>query len=202
MDRTKIGLSPAERELVTQADWILTKNAVLQKAQLLLSTVAEGYRSRLDALTNIPDELRRIPAKISRGEQYQGLPWLMLDHPRSFTKESVCAIRTFFWWGHCFSITLHLAGGPLDDLKNKLTHAFASLKDAGYVIATGTDPWQHDLRSADYRNLLDCTVTDWSGWLGERPFIKVGTMLPVAQWDNAAEWLMNEFERLTGLLWT
>lgn len=202
MDRTKIGLSPAERELVSRADWILTKNAVLQKAQLLLGAVSEGYRSRLDTLIGMPEELRRIPAKISRGEQYQGLPWLMLDQPRSFTKESICAIRSFFWWGHWFSITLHLAGAPLATYSVKLTNAFESLQDAGYAIATGTDPWQHDLRSADYRPLTDCSMMEWNEWLQERSFIKVATMLPLAQWDGAAEWLTNEFERLTGMLWT
>ena len=49
--------------------------------------------------------------KISKGENYRGLPYVMLDYPRLFGREEVLAIRTFFWWGHGFSVTLHLKGG-------------------------------------------------------------------------------------------
>ena len=55
------------------------------------------------------DSLEPASAKISKGEN-MGLPWVMLDYPRLFGQEDVLAIRTMFWWGHCFSVTLHLKG--------------------------------------------------------------------------------------------
>jgi len=37
-----------------------------------------------------------IAPKISKGENYEGLPWVILDFPRYFDKENVFAIRCFF----------------------------------------------------------------------------------------------------------
>ncbi len=39
MDTTKIRLSPEEAALVIRADWILTKNKILQKANHLLGAL-------------------------------------------------------------------------------------------------------------------------------------------------------------------
>src|ERR1700733_216708 len=111
MNEAKISLSQKEMDLVTNADWILTKNAILDKVKDLLAVLSESFQSYLHMHTLL------IPAgtpKISKGENYKGLPYLILDYPRSFEKEDILAIRTLFWWGHFFSITLHVAG------KNKL----------------------------------------------------------------------------------
>ena len=48
--------------------------------------------------------------KIAKGENYLQLPYVLLDYPRCFDKENIFAIRTMFWWGNFFSITLHLSG--------------------------------------------------------------------------------------------
>ena len=59
---------------------------------------------------NLPEEVLIQSPKISRGENYNGLPYVMLDYPRCFGKEDVFAMRTMFWWGNFFSITWHLKG--------------------------------------------------------------------------------------------
>src|SRR6185503_20445541 len=98
MQQTKIQLLPAEMELVSSPDIILTKNAILQKIKLFL----EGIQiKQLDVLTDyslkLPEEILKISPKISRGENYKGLPWLVLDNPRFFQHNNIYAIRTMFW---------------------------------------------------------------------------------------------------------
>ena len=110
MDRTKIRLSQEEEELVATADWILTKNRVIQKINQLLSNVQTSQQQFLQTCTTLEKEVLASSPKISKGENYKGLPWLVLDYPRSFNKEEVFAIRTLFWWGNFFSVTLHLSG--------------------------------------------------------------------------------------------
>jgi len=96
-------LSTKELELVTNPNIILTKNAIIGKVYDLFGQLSEAYKT---VLTN--KELLAIGPKIARGENYQGLPWVMLDFPRKFTQSDTMAIRSFFWWGHFFSITLQL----------------------------------------------------------------------------------------------
>ena len=90
----KVQLSAEEMRLVRDAAWILTKNSVMGKVVAMFGELSGGWKE----------------PKISKGENYKGLPWVMLDYPRVFGKEDVYAIRTFFLWGHAFSITLHLKG--------------------------------------------------------------------------------------------
>ena len=64
--------------------------------------------------------------KISKGENYKGLPWLVLDYPRYFNKEDIFAIRTLFWWGNFFSITLHISGKYKMRYEKKIIDSFES----------------------------------------------------------------------------
>ena len=69
---------------------------------------AENLKSSIT--DRLPAEVAEISPKISKGENYNGLPYVMFDYPRFFTKENVFAVRTFFWWANYFSVTLHLKG--------------------------------------------------------------------------------------------
>src|SRR5215467_7358592 len=110
-NETKIHLSSFEMELVNNADWILTKNNILRKVQSMLEQVQNNtvdYSKLYPQL--FPTEVKAISPKISRGENYGGLPWMMLDFPRFFAKEdlprsgaNIFAIRNMFWWGNFFS---------------------------------------------------------------------------------------------------
>ncbi|MFK5012123.1 hypothetical protein ACI4AC_27485, partial [Klebsiella pneumoniae] len=91
------------QELVNNADWILTKNLIIEKVYELFGRVAAEY---IDIYKKFPDfersTLFALSPKISKGEQYLQLPYVMLDFPRNFTDNDFFAIRTFFWWGnHC-----------------------------------------------------------------------------------------------------
>src|SRR5690349_3943554 len=120
---TKIQLSPFEMDLLNNSEWILTKNKIIKKAQRLLEEVQENIVHHVkESAINLPAEVIAISPKISKGENYLGLPWLMLDYPRYFGKENlrpegplsrqagIFAIRTMFWWGNFFSTTFHLSG--------------------------------------------------------------------------------------------
>src|SRR5882762_9510184 len=109
MDAAKVQLSKEERTLVMDPGWILTKNSIMGKVGALFAELS----GRMQASYQLPTDglpLNWATPKISRGENYKGLPWVVLDYPRAFGREDVLAIRTLFWWGHYFSVTLHLKG--------------------------------------------------------------------------------------------
>jgi hypothetical protein len=111
MNPAKIQLSAEEMELVQNSQWLLTKNTIIGKVSILFGWLAQQARAFINA-NKIPllPEVMQLSPKISKGNQYHGLPYLMLDYPRYFGKEDVFAIRSFFWWGNYFSVTLHLKG--------------------------------------------------------------------------------------------
>ena len=108
---TKIHLSKLEMELVQNREWILTKHAIINKVYQLFGELLATYKEISRQQTqSIIDFYKHLGGKISKGENYQGLPYVILDYPASFRKENIFAIRTFFWWGNFFSISLHLSG--------------------------------------------------------------------------------------------
>lgn len=179
---TKLTLSAEERLLMMDTHFILTKNAVLQKMEALLGALSETIREQVQKWALDQTTAFVLSPKIARGEQYQELPWLMLDYPRLFTKTDTCAIRCFFWWGNYWSVTLQLAGAYLDNCREEL-EAFVNRNEGqeNWYLSVGTDPWVHELDGDAY---VKTGNIDASYWTEERSFIKLAKKIPLEQWDN------------------
>src|SRR6187402_1155865 len=135
IQRTKIQFLPAEMDLVSTPDIILTKNAILQKIKSFLEELQLKQQDILQEYSSdLPEAPLKVSPKISRGENYKGLPWLVLDNPRYFQHNNIFAIRTMFWWGNFFSITLHLSGNNKTDLLKKIYGHFSLLDESHFFI--------------------------------------------------------------------
>jgi len=197
MDKAKIRLSAKEAELVVNADWILTKNHILQKAKWLLEDLQleqQGFLKQYSSL--LPPEVMAIPPKISKGENYKGLPYLVLDHPRFFGKEDHFAIRSMFWWGNFFSITLHVSGGYREKYKNKIQKSFTLLKEENFFIAVSDDQWEHHFETANYLPLKEMNDAEFENYISNKEFIKLAKPIPLGQWDSAGDILFTSFRQL------
>lgn len=47
-----------------------------------------------------------------------GQLYLILDYPGMLSTENIFAVRTLFWWGNIFSVSLHLSSKRFNDCKN------------------------------------------------------------------------------------
>lgn len=187
MDEAKIRLSPLEKDLVLNAGWILTKNAVLEKGMLLLGRLQALYQERLMAIKGLPPEVCSSSPKISRGENYGGLPYLVLDHPRCFGKEDIFVIRTLFWWGNFFSITLQLSGSYKKSAEEKIIRSYASLAENGYAVCIATDPWQHHFEKDNYLLLSGIGPAAFEKIIRDTSFIKLAVKTELQRWDEIEE---------------
>ena len=172
---------------MTDAAWILTKNSILRKVVKLFADLSAEWRQ-----TPVPDALAagREP-RISKGEQYKGLPWVMLDYPRIFGKEDVAAIRTMFWWGHSFHVTLHLKGRYLQLYLPVIRSRQAELMAAGFEVGISADEWEHEHSPDTYGGWENLAVT---------PFLKISARCELERWAEAPNWLTNKFQLLMGVL--
>ena len=121
MHGTNVELSKNELELVTNSEFILTKNRIIEKVYNMFGALSETYKETLNEHTALlPTEVFASSPKIYKGENYLQLPYVMMDYPRIFLKDDVFAVRSFFWWGNYFSITLHLSGRYLQQFRNNI----------------------------------------------------------------------------------
>jgi hypothetical protein len=197
MDATKIRLSPEERELVLRPDWILTKNNILAKVRQLLEHVQSVQQPYLSGL---PAEVQATNAKVSRGENYKGLPYLVLDQPRYFNREHVFAIRTLFWWGHFFSSTLHLAGNYKAMYAEKIIPAFDLLQQAGFYICINADQWEHHFEAGNFVPLNTISADGFETIIRSNSFIKLSKKISLEQWENAGRELPEIFRQFISIL--
>ena len=176
--------------------WILTKNSILKKVVGLFAALSEDYRVVLPVEPS---------PKISKGENYQGLPYVMLDYPRLFGREDVLAIRTFFWWGHYFSVTVHLKGTYREQYLPVLQQRWAELAATGFHVGISDDEWRHEHVPENYRPIVSAEdLKDKTGEAGDlvpRPgFLKLSAACGLDRWDEAHEVLLGLFRVLVDVL--
>ncbi|MDZ4794106.1 MAG: hypothetical protein SGI83_07495 [Bacteroidota bacterium] len=193
----KIRLSQKEMELAGNADLILTKNAVLQKINQLLGSLQEKQKGYIiHHSIQLPIEVLRSSPKISKGENYNGFPYQLLDYPKFFEKANIFAVRTLFWWGHFFSITLHLSGKYKTAAEQPLLRSFAALQENGFYCSVNNDPWKHDFDAVNYTLLQNFSREDFEQLVTDKPFIKLAKKIPFEQWDMAEDVLFDYFKEI------
>jgi hypothetical protein len=198
---TKITLSAKEQELVCNTDWILTKHAIIHKVYTLFGEAAAFMQKKVfNERNHLPEEVSASVPKISKGENYKGLPYVMLDYPRCFQKEKIVAIRTFFWWGNFFSINLQLSGEYKERLLPALRNNFSVLQQNDYWVCVSDNPWQHHFEEDNYLSLKKYTAEQFSSILHRESFIKIGKKIPLTQWDNTPAFIEQSFTEMITLL--
>jgi hypothetical protein len=197
IQQTKIQFLPAEMELVSSPDIILTKNAILQKIKSFFEEVQMKQQDVLKKYSpQLPEEVLKISPKISRGENYKGLPWLVLDNPRYFQHNNIFAIRTMFWWGNFFSITLHLSGKNKNDLLRNLTDNVLLLAKNDFYIYDGTKEWEHDIDPASYKKLSAINEEELQKTFSANSFLKLAVKFKVESLETVEDNLLRNYELL------
>jgi hypothetical protein len=192
--QTKIVLSDKELEMIRNADWILTKQSILEKVDLLLKECVPVIEEKI-SFSNIPVD---IP-KISKGENYLGLPYLILDHPRIFDKHDIFAIRTMFWWGRFYSITLHLAGKYKTMLERKIVERSEVLHSKFY-LCIHDEQWHHHFEPANYLPFNNVSSTDLKKIINEKAFIKIAIKFPIQGFDEQQKLLTQGYDVIGKLI--
>jgi len=201
MDAAKLRLSQEELALVSDAQWILTKNTILTKAIALFAHVQSQQNHILKDLSlHSPDNILSIGAKISKGENYKGLPYIVLDQPRFFQRGHAFAIRHIFWWGNFFSSTFYLSGNYKKQYEQHICNAYSILKENDCFICINDDPWEHHFEETNFIAINTLSHDDYKRIIVNHSFIKIADKLPVSKWENAEKKLINSFRLYLSLL--
>lgn len=201
MNEAKIRLSTEEIALLQNREWILTKNNILEKVTQLLALLQQDYQIIVHSNSkSLLPELVNSSPKISRGENYEGLPYRVLDYPAVFQRDNIIAIRTMFWWGNFFSTTLHLSGKYKLQFEEKITTHLSTFAENDFYLCTGADEWDSRFSPANYGSLalLDNAIIDET--VATKKFVKIAARSDIADWDAACIQLHRQFTQLINFL--
>ena len=202
-NKTKIVLSAKEQEMVCNTEWILTKHQIVQKVVALFGAVLANLQIITEQhKSNLPRAIFVQSPKISKGENYKGLPYIMLDYPRHFNKEDVLAVRSLFWWGNFFSISIQLSGKFKTAAVLHFTTNFLMLQQQEFWICVNDNPWEHHFEADNYVSLKSLTAVEFGTLISQQSFIKMSKKITLPQWNEVPVFLEQAFLQMILLLKT
>ncbi len=144
-------LTKNEKVIIHDKEFLITKIALIKKIELLFEKVRKVLNNSINiSKYKFPSNIDIKHGKIFRGENYNSLPYVMLDYPKYFSGDDVFAFRTMFWWGNFFSSTLHLEGKSLNKYKELLFRNYTSLINENVYICVNDNPWQYHFDRSNY----------------------------------------------------
>jgi len=200
MDEAKIRLSPEELSLAVDDRVMLVKGAVIAKIVARLGGLSERQSECLAGVAHLLPEALGTPPKVSKGENYRGQPYVVLDNPRHFRSGDILALRTMFLWGHHLSVTLHLRGRHRERFRPCLEAALPMLRSGGFRVCVSDREWEHHFDDDNHRPALDLPSEAWAALLRDRPFTKVSFVLPPSDLNDGWDRLMAAYASLVALL--
>lgn len=186
-----------ELETLHNTKFFEVKAAATKKIEQLFAEVRDELKSEIEKNKFVfPAEVDTVTGKIFRGENYLGLPYLVLDYPKHFSKESVLAFRTMFWWGNFFSLTLHLQGKALEDWRMKRQGPIPTFpfreEDQTYICVSNT-PWKYHYEKDNYVPIASLSETDLQKILFEKEFIKLSRKISLKEHEQLKDFSRESF---------
>lgn len=111
--------------------------------------------------------------KISKGENYQGFPYMILDFPRLFRHDRWFAYRTMIWWGHHVAFTFLLKGPEAERALRQLQRLPPAQWLLTDYVCISEDPWQHHFKPGYVQRLRELNSRDLSRRVAPLPYLKL-----------------------------
>ncbi|MCZ6694870.1 MAG: hypothetical protein O6939_13270 [Bacteroidetes bacterium] len=176
-------LSKKELSYLLNSDFLLTKNLIIQKIESLLGETELELQQQLKSSTfRFPPNTLTKGGKISKGENYKGLPYLVLDYPRKFKTKEIFAYRVMFWWGHHFSTTLHLGHMDLMKYRETFVDQLEKLHNQNIFFCVNDSPWEHHFQKDNYVLIDRLGRQEISDFLVDHQFLKLSKKLDLDKW--------------------
>jgi hypothetical protein len=147
MPASNLHLSKIEFEILSEPSWHLHKHATLQKILALLHRIGNSLQS-----IQHPSQLAvSNQYKISKGENFELMPYQVLDFPQIADANFPFLLRTVVWWGHHISIQFFFN----KEFFSPSTLFAIMQKTSGYRMLTGNNLWQQNSLHADFVEIPD-----------------------------------------------
>ena len=154
-------------------EYPLTKHRIMKTMTFLFDELGH----RLSDQFNNFDYLTGSDYKITKGENYNFMPYVVLDFPKMIGHKFPIVCRTIFWWGHYFTANLIIDTELIDVTifyKNKST-----LKKT-YVLI-GENLWDNNLQSGNYILINKLSIADLTILIENRNYLRLSHKIKLSQ---------------------
>ncbi len=181
---------------------LLIKNRVIEKVKDLFGDFERDINHQLSSFEHqLPEEINLKHGKISKGENYRHLPFVILDYPAFFTKEDIFAFRTMFYWGHFMSFTLHLQGKYANKYASSLIESFIKSDQGDKIYFCVNDtPWEYIYEEKNYKLLHTLSSSQIRDHLNANVFLKLSIKLSISEIHDSGTRMIHFFNSVLHFL--
>lgn len=174
-------LTEKEKQIIQDKEFLTLKISIINKVINLFEQTQKILKKTIEESGfNFPADVDIKHGKIFRGENYNLLPYVVLDYPKLFSKTNIFAFRTMFWWGNFFSTTLHLEGDSLNKYRDRIITNIEPLLNSNIYVCVNDTPWDYHYNKDNYVVL---TKNNFS-ILKEVNFIKLSKYYNLAEYSK------------------
>lgn len=201
MQVNNLTFSKEELEVLQNKRFFEVKKSATQSLQRLFAELEDQLNPLILENKVLSSLLNGKRGRIFKGENYRDLPYVNLDYPGLFGKESVLAFRTLFWWGNGFSFTLHLAGNNWENYRESILRNLHILKGKGfYVCVNPNSPWEYHYEQSNYRALDESGSEEWIEEIRSRSFFKISRRMDLNEYKNLIPFGLETWKLLEKIL--
>lgn len=192
-----------ELDYLLDREFLLTKKKISDRIIRMLSGLEADLKVTAMA-TSFPYPKGTLlkSGKISKGDNYRGLPYFVLDYPRLFTRRSVFAYRSMIWWGHHFSTTLHLGGEAKEVFAPRLLDNYDALMSQDFFVCVNIDPWHYHFERDNYKHISDIDKAELEKIISNHDFLKLSHKMSLLDYKQMHEFSLNNLKRFFSYLLT
>lgn len=154
-------------------------------------TLLEELRDALDDFqpkiketsSNLEEDINIAAPKISKGENYKGKPYMVLDMPRIFQTSGFLMFRTMVLWGTGFGFHLIANGVWAQALSESFGDHQESFHHSTY-FCLGESPWEWEFEKINYLPIKLLTKEKLKEQFNEHEFLKLSVFYPMEELDS------------------
>ena len=170
---------------MSDASFFHTKVEVTQKIYSMYSLLINKIQSSVPHQNfKYPEQTDLSLGKISKGENYRKLPYIVVDFPRYFKKPDMLVYRAMFWWGKYFIFTLHLSGSCAVKYKASFLENYVKLNLKNTYFCISKKQWEHAVSKRDFRRMDKLTREEIEACINANGFIKISRKLPLKDYKK------------------
>jgi hypothetical protein len=190
-----------EFECISNKQFLLVKARALKKTETYFWEISSELETINEEL-KIPEiqHFTQTRPKVSKGENYKGLPYIILDYPRHFKTNEVFAYRNMFYWGNFFSCTIHLQGQNIKEIRKRLLEKYHELSQNDFYLAIHETPWEYTYSPDNYKKIYELGETEYRNILNTHPFIKISRSIPLEEYRQFQKFSSETYRFLINIM--
>ncbi len=188
-------LNEDELTLIQDKLFFELKQSALQKIEDELAILSQNIKNHISSNEyHFPENTDITFGKTSKGENYKGLPYRILDIPRLFKQEGIFAYRIMFWWSKGFYFTFHLSGEHLESYLIKLESQFPMWQKQNVFYYKNDNEWQHEVEAPFYYPMENTDFDKLKRIAQEQGYLKIARKLDIFQIEEIRKFGLETFK--------